>query len=84
MCHNILTCLNNKNEESIQKLNKWLYFLLNISENKQNLMTEKFISLLANIKIYTPEEELLLSKKVKKIFITKKRNNFIKIRPVQK
>ena len=81
MCHNILTCLNNKNEESIQKLNKWLYFLLNISENKQNLMTEKFISLLANIKIYTPEEELLLSKKVKKYLLPKKEIILSKLDP---
>ena len=81
MCHNILTCLNNKNEESIQKLNKWLYFLLNISENKQNLMTEKFISLLANIKIYTPEEELLLSKKVKKYLLPKKEIVLSKLDP---
>ena len=72
MSHNILTCLNNKNEESIQKLNKWLFFLLNISENKPSIMTEKFLSLLSNVKIYTAEEELVLSKKVKKYLLPKK------------
>ena len=81
MCHNILTCLNNKNEESVQKLNKWLNFLLSISENKQSLMTEKFISLLANIKIYTPEEELVLSKKVKKYLLPKKEIVLSKLDP---
>ena len=81
MSHNILTCLNNKNEESIQKLDKWLYFLLNISENNQNIMSEKFLSLLTNIKLYTPEEELLLSKKVKKYLLPKKDIILSKLEP---
>ena len=81
MSHNILSCLNNKNEESIQKLDKWLYFLLSISENNQNTMTEKFLSLLTNIKIYTQEEELLLSKKVKKHLLPKKEILLSKLEP---
>ena len=81
MSHNILTCLNNKNEESIQKLNRWLYFILNISENNKNMMSEKFLSLLTNIKIYTPEEELLLSKKVKKYLLPKKDIILSKLEP---
>ena len=81
MSHNILTCLNNKNEESIKKLNRWLNFILNISENNQNIMTEKFLSLLTNIKIYTPEEELLLSKKVKKYLLPKKDIILSKLEP---
>ena len=81
MSHNILTCLNNKNEESIQKLNRWLYFILNISENNKNMMSEKFLSLLTNIKIYTPEEELLLSKKVKKYLSPKKDIILSKLEP---
>ena len=32
MSNNILKCLNCKNEESIKKLNNWLYFILNIME----------------------------------------------------
>jgi len=72
MSNNISTCLNCKNEESLKKLNKWLYFLLNINNNNQNIMNERFLSLLANIKIYTPEEELLLGKKVKKYLLPKK------------
>ena len=81
MSHNILKCLNNNNEESIQKLDKWLNFLLNISENDQNIMTEKFLSLLTNIKIYKPEEELLLSKKVKKYLLPKKDILLSKLEP---
>ena len=81
MSHNILTCLNNKNEESIQKLDKWLYFLLTISDNNQNTMTEKFLSLLTNIKLYTPEEELVLSKKVKKYLLPKKEILLSKLEP---
>ena len=81
MSHNILKSLNNKNEESIQKLNKWLFFLLNISENNQNIMTEKFLSLLSNIKIYTQDEELLLSKKVKKYLLPKKDIILSKLEP---
>ena len=81
MSHNILKSLNNKNEESIQKLNKWLFFLLNISENNQNIMTEKFLSLLSNIKIYTQDEELLLSKKVKKYLLPKKDIVLSKLEP---
>ena len=81
MSQNILSCLNNKNEESIQKLDKWLYFLLNISENNQNIMTEKFLSLLTNIKIYSSEEELILSKKVKKYLLPKKEILLSKLEP---
>ena len=81
MSQNILSCLNNKNEESIQKLDKWLYFLLNISENSQKIMTEKFLSLLTNIKIYSSEEELILSKKVKKYLLPKKEILLSKLEP---
>ena len=72
MTNNISICLNCKNEESLQKLKKWIYFLLNINGNNQNIMNEKFLSLLTNIKIYTPEEEVLLGKKVKKYLLPKK------------
>ena len=72
MSNNIAICLNCKNEESLQKLKKWIYFLLNINGNNQNIMNEKFLSLLTNIKIYTPEEEILLGKKVKKYLLPKK------------
>ena len=81
MSQNILSYLNNKNEESIQKLDKWLYFLLNISENSQKIMTEKFLSLLTNIKIYSSDEELILSKKVKKYLLPKKEILLSKLEP---
>ena len=72
MSNNISICLNCKNEESLNKLNKWIYFLLNINGNNQNIMNEKFLSLLTNIKIYTKEEEICLGKKVKKYLLPKK------------
>ena len=72
MSNNISICLNCKNEESLNKLNKWIYFLLNINGNNQNIMNEKFLSLLTNIKIYTQEEEIRLGKKVKKYLLPKK------------
>ena len=72
MSKNISNCLNCNNEDSINKLNKWIYYLLNINGNNQKIMNEKFLSLLTNIKIYSPEEELLLGKKVKKYLLPKK------------
>ena len=81
MSHNILSCLNNTNEESIQRLDKWLNFLLSISENNQDTMNKKFLSLLTNIKIYTQEEELILSKKVKKYLLSKKDILLSKLEP---
>ena len=44
-------------------------------------MSEKFLSLLTNIKLYTPEEELFLSKKVKKYLLPKKDIILSKLEP---
>ena len=81
MSNNILTVLNCKNEESIKKLNSWLYFMLNLNDDNQSLMTEKFLSLLSNVKTYTPEQELTLSKKVKKYLLPKKDIILSKLEP---
>ena len=81
MSNNILKCLNCKNEESIKKLNNWLYFILNINGNNQKIMTQKFLSLLTNIKLYTPDQEILLSKKVKKYLLPKKDIILSKLEP---
>jgi len=81
MSNNISTCLNCKNEESIKKLNNWLYFLLNINGNNQKIMTEKFLSFLTNVKTYTPEQEILLGKKVKKYLLPKKDILLSKLEP---
>ena len=81
MSNNISICLNCKEEESLKKLNKWLKVFLNINDNNQILMTEKFLSLLTNIKIYTQEQELLLSKKVKKYLLPKRDIILSKLEP---
>ena len=81
MSNNILLCLNCKNEDSIKKLNNWIYSLLNINGNNQKLMTERFLSLLTNIKVYTPEQEILLGKKVKKYLLPKKDIILSKLEP---
>ena len=81
MSNNILTVLNCKNEESIKKLNNWLYFMLNLNDGNQSLMTEKFLSLLSNVKTYTSEQELTLSKKVKKYLLPKKDIILSKLEP---
>ena len=81
MSNNILTALNCKNEESIKKLNNWLYFMLNLNNDNQTLMTEKFLSLLSNVKTYTSEQELTLSKKVKKYLLPKKDIILSKLEP---
>ena len=83
MSNNILTVLNCKNEESIKKLNNWLYFMLNLNDGNQSLMTEKFLSLLSNVKTYTSEQELTLSKKVKKYLLPKKDIILSKLKPFQ-
>jgi len=81
MSNNILTVLNCKNEESIKKLNNWLYFMLNLNDDNQSLMTEKFLSLLSNVKTYTSEQELTLTKKVKKYLLPKKDIILSKLEP---
>jgi len=81
MSNNILTVLNCKNEDSIKKLNSWLYFMLNLNDDNQSLMTEKFLSLLSNVKTYTSEQELTLSKKVKKYLLPKKDIILSKLEP---
>ena len=81
MSNNISKCLNCTNEESLKKLNNWLYFFLHINGNNQKIMTEKFLSLLTNIKTYTPDQEILLGKKVKKYLLPKKDIILSKLEP---
>ena len=81
MSNNISKCLNCTNEESLKKLNNWLHFFLYINGNNQKIMTEKFLSLLSNIKTYTPEQEILLGKKVKKYLLAKKDIILSKLEP---
>ena len=81
MRNNISICLNCKNEESLEKLNKWLKVFLSINDNNQVIMTQKFLSLLTGVKIYTQDQELVLSKKVKKYLLPKKDIILSKLEP---
>ena len=58
--------------ESLIKVKKWLSTLLSLCSNDQKKMTENFLTLFSNITLYTQEQEILLSKKVKKCFLNKK------------
>ena len=55
-----------EDEDSKSKISRWLSSLLSTSSNDYNKCIEVFLSMFANIKLYTSDEELLLSKKVKK------------------
>ena len=57
---------------SLEKVKKWLITLLNLCSNDQKKVTENFLTLFNNITIYTQDQEILLSKKVKKSFLNKK------------
>ena len=61
--------INCKEENSIEKIRKWLNTLYMMCNNDEQKTKENFLSLFLNIKIYSPEEELVLNKKVKKTLI---------------
>ena len=61
--------LNCSHSESISKLNIWLSSLLLSENNSIPQTTEIFLDIFANIKQYTEEDELFLSKKVKKYLL---------------
>ena len=44
-------------------------------------MTENFLALFSNITLYTQDQEILLSKKVKKCFLGKKDQIYQKLEP---
>ena len=77
--NNIAIYLNCKNEESLDDIHKWLYYLLNINQNKQNNMQNEFLAILSNIKEYPKDQEIFLTKKVKKYLLPKKDIIFKKI-----
>ena len=61
--------INCKEENSIEKIRKWLNTLYMMCNNDEQKTKENFLSLFLNVKIYSPEEELVLNKKVKKTLI---------------
>lgn len=67
--NNIYSVLNVEDEDSKSKISRWLSSLLSTSSNDYNKCIEVFLSMFANIKLYTSDEELLLSKKVKKTLL---------------
>ena len=69
---NISEYLNCKNEESLNDINKWLNYLLNANENNQKSMQTEFLTMISNIKEYPKEQEIFLTKKVKKYLLPKK------------
>ena len=67
--NNIYSVLSVEDEESKAKISRWLSSLLSSSNNDYNKCIEVFLSMFANVKLYTSDEELLLSKKVKKTLL---------------
>ncbi len=59
--------INFKEENSIEKIRKWLDVLYMICNNDEQKIKEYFLSLFLNVKICSPEEELVPNKKVKKL-----------------
>ena len=72
MSFNIMKSVHCDHKESLEKVKKWLVTLFILCSNDQKKVTENFLTLFGNITIYTPEQEIILSKKVKKSFINKK------------
>ena len=72
MSFNIMKSVHCDHNESLIKVKKWLSTLLSLCSNDQKKMTENFLTLFSNITLYTQEQEILLSKKVKKCFLSKK------------
>ena len=56
-------------KESIDKISKWINSLLLSQSDNYDKVVEVFMSIFANVKVYSSEEELLLSKKVKKTLL---------------
>ena len=69
---NISTYLKCENEESLNDIHKWLYYLLSVNENNQISMQNEFLTILLNIKEYPKEQEIFLTKKIKKYLLPKK------------
>ena len=78
--NNIALYLNCRNEESLKDIHKWIYYLLNVNGDDQSTMQNEFLTILSNIKEYPKDQELFLTKKVKKYILPKKDNIFEKLK----
>jgi hypothetical protein len=56
----------------LKNINDWLEYLLKINDNDKNIMQNEFLTIISNIKQYPKDQELFLSKKVKKYLLPKK------------
>lgn len=65
----ICSVLQCEQKESIDKITKWINSLLLSQNDNYDKVIEVFMSIFTNVKIYSNEEELLLSKKVKKTLL---------------
>ena len=72
MSFNIMKSIHCDESNSMEKVKKWLSTLLLLCGNDQKKMTENFLTLFNNITLYTPEQEIILGKKIKKCFLEKK------------
>ena len=72
MSFNIMKAVHCDNDDSLKRVKRWLSKLLDLCSNDQKKMTENFLTLFSNITIYSQEQEVLLSKKIKKCFLPKK------------
>ena len=72
MSFNIMKAVHCDNDDSLKRVKRWLSKLLDLCSNDQKKMTENFLTLFSNITIYSQEQEILLSKKIKKCFLPKK------------
>ena len=66
MANKIIEILECTKKEDKEKIVKWINTLYMMSNNDQMKANENYLSLFSNIKTYSPEEELILKKKVKK------------------
>ena len=71
MSFNIMKAVHCDNDDSLKRVKRWLSKLLDLCSNDQKKMTENFLTLFSNITIYSQEQEILLSKKIKKCFLPK-------------
>ena len=77
MSFNIMKSIHCENQESNEKVKKWLGTFLEICEDNQKKMTESFLNLFKEITNYNNEKELIYSKKIKK-YLFKKNPEFAK------
>ena len=81
MSFNIMKAVHCENKESLEKVKKWIATLLKMCNDDQKKMTDNFLSLFSSITLYNSEQELILSKKIKKCFLPKKEIIFQKLEP---